>query len=50
MRCVGRAYVVSPELRAPFPAALCHGACGSERRQRLTGADFTAPAPLLTRK
>jgi hypothetical protein len=38
---------VSPELRAPFPAALCHGASGPERRQRLTGVE-SCPSPRVS--
>ena len=36
---VGSASWVSPELPAPVPAALGHGACGPERRLRLTGVN-----------
>ena len=39
---------MSPELRAPFPAALFHGARGPERRQRLSGVEF-GPSPQIHR-
>lgn len=41
---VGWAWRVSPELRAPIPAALCHGARGPERRRAYLGSSPT-PAP-----
>jgi len=45
MRGVGEAWLVSPELRAPFPAALCYGASGPERRRAYL--EQHAPAPRL---
>jgi len=47
IREVGGAPRVSTELRAPFPAALCHGARGPERRQRLSGVE-SGPRPLTS--
>ena len=42
---VGWARWVSPELRASFPAMLCHGTRGPERRRAYLGSS-PAPAPV----
>ena len=43
---VGLARRVSPELRAPIPAALCHGARGPERRRACLGPNHDPSPPL----